>query len=209
MLKINHFKKYYGSKLALESSDYSFSEGIHWVKGHNGSGKTTLFKSLAGILPFEGEVHVDAISLKKEPVSYRLHVNYAEAEPVFPSVTTGNELVRLFERHKKAPAGQAATLTERLGIGFLAEPTGTYSSGMGKKLSLLLAFLGRPLYILLDEPLVTLDQAAVSALIQLIKERKAQGVSFLISSHQVFEEGTLTPDFVHEVSNGMLHELHK
>ncbi len=205
MLELKAFKKYYQTKLAFAADSYSFEKGIHWVKGHNGSGKTTLFKSLAGILPFEGEVYLEGVSLKKSPVLYRMHVNYSEAEPVFPSVVRGKELVDLFARHKKARNSQANELGERLRIEFLEEPTGTYSSGMGKKLSLLLAFLGNPKVILLDEPLVTLDTAAVSAILSLIEEYKKQGVSFLISSHQAFEEEALVPDFTHVLSNGAFH----
>lgn len=202
MLYLRDFKKRYNEKLVIEAKEYTFSKGVHWVKGQNGSGKTTLFKSVAGLLPFEGEIKLQDISLKKDPIAYRLTVNYAEAEPVFPAYITGEEMVNLFVKYKKADKAQVTDLQEHLDIDFLKEPFGTYSSGMGKKLSLLLAFLGSPQLILLDEPLITLDVKATAALLHLVQSyQKKKEVSFLISSHQLFEEGSLVPDYVHEVSN--------
>ncbi|MGV3539991.1 MAG: ABC transporter ATP-binding protein, partial [Rufibacter sp.] len=88
----------------------------------------------------------------------------------------------------KATQGQAEQLANTLGAEeFLHKATGTYSSGMMKKLSLVLAFLGQPSLILLDEPLITLDTATVQAMYTLIKERHRQGVSFLLTSHQDIE----------------------
>ncbi|WP_220463950.1 ATP-binding cassette domain-containing protein [Adhaeribacter radiodurans] len=70
---------------------------------------------------------------------------------------------------------------------FLSQPIGSYSSGMLKKLSVLLAFLGKPTLIILDEPLITLDAAAITTVNQLILEYyQNQEISFLLSSHQNF-----------------------
>ena len=56
---------------------------------------------------------------------------------------------------------------------------------MLKKLSIVLAFLGKPDIILLDEPLNTLDQTAVAMFYTWIQEKyKNDGISFLLSSHQ-------------------------
>jgi ABC-2 type transport system ATP-binding protein len=66
----------------------------------------------------------------------------------------------------------------------LQKPTGAYSSGMLKKLSLILAFAGNPKWILLDEPLITLDAEAVQVILQLIEQTYKSGVSFLLTSHQ-------------------------
>jgi len=75
---------------------------------------------------------------------------------------------------------------------FVNRPVGTYSSGMMKKLSLLLAFLGNPKLILLDEPLITIDTASLAILNTWIREKhKQEGTSFLLSSHQILEDGSL------------------
>ena len=57
---------------------------------------------------------------------------------------------------------------------------------MIKKLSLVLAFMGNPRLILLDEPLITLDKDAAGSILDLIKEYALSGVSVIITSHQEF-----------------------
>ena len=81
-------------------------------------------------------------------------------------------------------------LVEVLGMHeYINNKTGTYSAGMNKKLSLVLAFIGNPSLVILDEPLITLDPHAfhqVSSLI--IEKNKNNGIGFLMSSHQPPDE---------------------
>ncbi|XHR97679.1 ATP-binding cassette domain-containing protein [Mucilaginibacter sp. UC70_90] len=120
-------------------------------------------------------------------------MNFAEAEPVFPDFLTGTEMIALFTAAKGAPARQKEQYIKSMGMqSFIDRPVGTYSSGMMKKLSLLLAFLGNPKLILLDEPLITIDTASLAILNTWIRERYEQeGTSFLLSSHQILEDGSL------------------
>jgi ABC-2 type transport system ATP-binding protein len=102
-------------------------------------------------------------------------------------------MIALFADAKDAPTGQEEHYIKSMGMqSFIERPVGTYSSGMMKKLSLLLAFLGKPKLILLDEPLITIDMASLAVLNTWIRERREQeGTSFLLSSHQVLEDGSL------------------
>ncbi|WEA02065.1 ABC transporter ATP-binding protein [Mucilaginibacter sp. SJ] len=194
MLQFQNFTKSYGNYPALKIENLSLETGIYWIKGVNGSGKSTLLKSIAGILAFDGDILLDEnISIKKQPVAYRKLVNFAEAEPVFPDFLTGTEMIALFTAAKGAPARQKEQYIKSMGMqSFIDRPVGTYSSGMMKKLSLLLAFLGNPKLILLDEPLITIDTASLAILNTWIRERYEQeGTSFLLSSHQILEDGSL------------------
>jgi ABC-2 type transport system ATP-binding protein len=194
MLQFQNFTKSYGNYPALKIENLQLQAGIYWIKGVNGSGKSTLLKSIAGILAFDGDILIDnTISVKKQPVAYRKLVNFVEAEPVFPDFLTGSEMIALFADAKDAPAGQEEGYIKSMGMqSFVGHPVGTYSSGMMKKLSLLLAFLGKPKLILLDEPLITIDTASLAVLNTWIRERHEQeGTSFLLSSHQILEDGSL------------------
>lgn len=194
MLQFQNFTKSYGSYPALKIENLQLKHGIYWIKGVNGSGKSTLLKSIAGILAFHGDILLDeSISIKKQPVAYRKLVNFAEAEPVFPDFLTGSEMIALFIAAKSAPARQEEQYIKSMGMqSFIDRPVGTYSSGMMKKLSLLLAFLGKPKLILLDEPLITIDTASLATLNSWIRERYEQeGTGFLLSSHQILEDGSL------------------
>lgn len=157
---------------------------IYWLKGGNGTGKTTLLRSIAGLVPFDGEITIDGVSMKQR-VAYRQKVSYAEAEPVFPSFVTGTELIKFHEQARHGNNNRTRAIIDALGAGgYMQNAVGTYSSGMLKKLSLVLAFIGTPSLILLDEPLITLDIASVERLEELIQQRHDEGTGFLLTSHQ-------------------------
>jgi len=188
MVHLHQAEKYYDRKLILNIPECTLENGIYWIKGINGSGKTTFLKILAGIIPFTGDVSINKIPLKKNPVEYRKQVSYGEAEPQYPAFITGNDLVAFYQAVRKAPAPQVEKLIAFSGLGQnLQNAIGTYSSGMVKRLALLLAFIGPVPLILLDEPLATLDVEAATALPGLINEYRQQyGTSLIFSSHQPF-----------------------
>ncbi len=168
----------------LQIENLQLKAGIYWLKGENGTGKTTLLKSIAGLIPFDGNIEVDGLLLRKQRRLYTQAVSFAEAEPVYPLFLTGDELLQFYLDTKGGDKKESKSIAENLGIApFLKNKTGTYSSGMMKKLSLLLCFTGTPKLLLLDEPFVTLDVAAVAVLRTLISERSINS-SFLISTHQ-------------------------
>jgi ABC-2 type transport system ATP-binding protein len=190
MLHFDNFQKFYGDYPALKIDALTINSGIYWLKGVNGAGKSTLLKSIAGILAFKGDILLNnTISIKKQAVAYRKLVNFAEAEPVFPGFLTGNEMIALFATAKNAPASQAGFFIESMKMqAYVNTPIGTYSSGMLKKLSLVLAFLGNPELILLDEPLITIDTASLAVLYNWIETKhRDDETTFLLSSHQALD----------------------
>jgi len=194
MLQFRKVEKYYGAHLALTVPDLDLQKGMYWIQGENGSGKTTFLKMLAGLHPFKGEVILGLekpLSILKDRNDFLKSVNYAEAEPLYPPFLTAKDLVELYGATKKADIDAAKQQLEELHIlDAYLQPVGTYSSGMVKKLSLVLAFMGNPDWILLDEPLITIDVAAVELVCKWINDWHARkGISFLISSHQSFASG--------------------
>jgi len=189
VLEISRLRQRYGEREVLSIPSFGIEKGIYWIQGENGAGKSTLFRTLAGMLPFEGSVRLDGkYDLKKDPVEYRLRLNLGEAEPLYPSFLTPADLIAFVAEAQKASYEQSDRLTEAFAINYLESPFGSCSSGMVKKVSLLLAFLGDPSIIILDEPLITIDREAREVLFELIKEYHRNGVTFLLSSHQLFEQ---------------------
>lgn len=189
VLEINQLRQRYGEREILSIPSFGIEKGIYWIQGENGAGKSTLFRTLAGMLPFDGSVMLDGrYDLKKDPVEYRLRLNLGEAEPLYPSFLTPADLIAFVAEAQRAPREQSEKLTEAFGINYLSNPFGSCSSGMVKKVSLLLAFLGDPSLIILDEPLITIDRDAREVLFGLIREYHRNGVTFLLSSHQLFEQ---------------------
>ncbi|MBS1487534.1 MAG: ABC transporter ATP-binding protein [Bacteroidetes bacterium] len=188
MLTFSRLKKEYNSQPVLSVEHLEIGDGLHWLQGANGSGKSTFLKIASGLIPFEGDVVLNGISLKKNRVSYKRLISYAEAEPVYPDFLTGEDLVRFYNSVRQSDKKWSDKLIERFAIGsYWRHTIGTYSSGMAKKISLVLAFLGSTEFILLDEPFVTLDVATVNTLINTINEYHRQGKNFIFTSHQSAE----------------------
>src|SRR6478609_1684365 len=185
MLHLSGVQKKYSQRIILDIPDLKIDSGIHWLKGSNGSGKSTFLKMVSGIIPFDGNIELENINLKKHGVEYRRLVSYAEAEPLYPEFLTGEDLIRFYNSVRKSDPKNSNALIEKFGIGgYYKNPIGTYSSGMAKKLSLVLAFIGKTKFIFLDEPFVTLDVATLQVLIDNIKAFHQQGCNFIFTSHQ-------------------------
>lgn len=184
MLQLTNFRKAYETQTVFSITQMDLEPGVFWVKGQNGSGKSTFLKCLAGIIPFEGDVRVHQVSLRKQRMLYTRDVSFAEAEPVFPSFLTGNDLINFYKEAKGDIGEVPEVLMKRFNMmSYIKNRVATYSSGMLKKLSLVLAFIGQPKFILLDEPFITLDVDAVNVLQEVISISAMQ-TSFIISSHQ-------------------------
>lgn len=206
LLSITGFVKEYPSGFSLKIGSLDLQPGIHLIQGENGSGKSTFLKALAGIHDCEGEIALGGISLHKSPLDYRMKIGYAEAEPVFPDFLNLDDLIQVVAKAKKSPSGQIENLKEIFGVNNFSQfPLGSYSSGMLKKSALVLAFLGNPNLIILDEPFTTIDAASQEVLSQLISEKFKVGTSFLLTSHQSNPLDHIHIDSRLLMANGSLH----
>ena len=187
ILRLKNVIKAYEDHVILNIPHFQLDYGIYWLLGGNGAGKTTTMKVMAGLIPCQGEIWVgEDTHVRKNAVQFRRQVNYAEAEPVYPGFLTGRDLVNLYLKTKGHGYKDLEKIIELFGIHeFIHRPVSGYSSGMLKKLSLVLAFTGTPKVILLDEPLITLDTQTVPLVYSLVEEFHAQyRVTFCITSHQ-------------------------
>ncbi len=209
MLKVKNYSKSYNNHTIVAVDNLEIPEGIHWVKGINGSGKSTFFRSIAGIIPFDGEILWNNLDIRKDAVTYRMQVNMSEADPLYPDYLSGYDLLNFIAEAKKAETSQLQQIAEVLGVDvYWKSAIGTYSSGMLKKISLLSAFLGKPSLIMLDEPLITIDDRSVQIVYELVKEyAEQQGVSFLLSSHQDFRFEQLAIKNMYLVQNQTITQL--
>ena len=82
MLKINNLTKKYGAKKAVDDLTLHIMPGeIYGFIGHNGAGKTTTIKAVCGILGFDnGEIFIDGVSIKEEPVECK------KKSRIFPTI---------------------------------------------------------------------------------------------------------------------------
>ena len=185
MLSLSGFEKKYPSGFEVVIPQLDLPQGIHLILGGNGSGKSTLLKALAGIHPANGWVELNGVSLFDQPLEYRRKIGFATAEPTFPEFLNLHDLIAFVAKAKQASEAEISELKVVFDVeDFLSYPIGGYSSGMLKKSALLLAFLGNPELVILDEPFTTIDAHTQDQLVKLIKTKAKKGTSFLITSHQ-------------------------
>lgn len=91
MLRIEHLTKTYGVKKAVDDLSLHIAPGeIYGFIGHNGAGKTTTIKSCCGILQFDaGEIYIDGISIKDNPIACKRHLAYIPDNPDLYEFMTG------------------------------------------------------------------------------------------------------------------------
>jgi ABC-2 type transport system ATP-binding protein len=173
--------------------------------GPNGSGKTTLFRNLCGFLvPPEGHVRLDGISLVDHPLEARKRMGYMPEVPYLHKEMWVAEYLD-FVASLKGVRGhpwqkQKNQLLETCGLKHLQyKITGSLSKGNRQRVALAQALIGSPQVLLLDEPTSALDPSQAEEMRNLIRSL-SQGTTVLMSSHILSEIETLcdTILFIHQ-----------
>ena len=185
MIEVYHVTKKYGSFKAVDDLSLTAHNGrITILLGPNGAGKSTTIKSIAGLLKFDGKILIDGFP--NSSIDAKRRFGYIPETPVLYEQLTIREHIQFISRAYQAEAGEARAqaLLERLELADKAKKTAReLSKGISQKLSMVLALLADPDSILIDEPMIGLDPAAIETVLQLLKELRGAGKSILISTH--------------------------
>ncbi len=210
ILSIEHLTKVYGEKKAVDDLSLEISAGeIYGFIGHNGAGKTTTLKAVVGILPFdEGEVKIDGISIKENPIACKKNIAYIPDNPDLYEFMTGIRFLNFVADIFGVSADDRAARIRKYADLFeltssLAEPIAAYSHGMKQKLAIIAAWLHTPKLILMDEPFVGLDPKASHLLKEMMREHCALGGAIFFSTH-VLEVAEKLCDKVVIIKGGQL-----
>ncbi len=190
MLRISHLTKTYGSKTAVSDLTLHIAPGeIYGFIGHNGAGKTTTLKACCGILPFDqGEILVDGISVKEDPLACKKRIAYIPDNPDLYEFLTGfqylNFIADVFAIPKDERKRRIDQYAEVFSLtGDLGQPISSYSHGMKQKLAILSALIHKPRLLMMDEPFVGLDPSASHQLKTIMRELCNQGCAIFFSTH--------------------------
>jgi sodium transport system ATP-binding protein len=160
---------------------------IYGLLGPNGAGKTTTLRMLATLLkPDGGQIWLDGVDARAEPVKARSRIAYVPAEAGLPEQLTARETVELFAgvQGVSEPGKRAGALLESIGAGRYADtPCRSLSTGMKRRVVLARALVHDPPVLLLDEPTDGLDVSGRREILALVRELASQGRSVLVSSH--------------------------
>ncbi len=190
MLKIEHLTKSYGEKKAVDDLSLHIQPGeVYGFIGHNGAGKTTTLKAVVGILPFDaGEIYIDGIRLKDDPIACKRKIAYIPDNPDLYDYMTGiqyiNFVADIFGISAEDRSARLKEYSEALELtDALVQPISSYSHGMKQKLAVISALIHNPKLILMDEPFVGLDPKASFALKQIMRRHCENGGAIFFSTH--------------------------
>ena len=210
MLQIQHLTKTYGDKKAVDDLNLHIAPGeIYGFIGHNGAGKTTTLKAVVGILQFdEGEIFIDGVSVREQPLVCKKKIAYIPDNPDLYEFMTGIQYLNFVADIFGVSADDRQERIRHYGDLFkltadLAQPIAAYSHGMKQKLAIIAAWLPQPQLIIMDEPFVGLDPTASHLLKGMMREVCDQGGAIFFSTH-VLEVAEKLCDKVAIIKQGQL-----
>lgn len=191
MLKINNLTKHYkGSDKGVNNVTLHIDKGdIYAFIGHNGAGKTTTLKCVTGIHDFEeGEILIDGISLRDNPLECKRRFAYIPDNPDLYEYLTGIQYLNFIADIFQVGANDREDRIKKYAGDFeilesLGDLISTYSHGMKQKLAIISALIHQPRLLILDEPFVGLDPQATVILKGIMKKICEAGGAVFFSTH--------------------------
>jgi ABC-2 type transport system ATP-binding protein len=189
MLEIVDLAKRYGQVVALDGATFTARPGrLVGFLGPNGAGKTTTMRCVFGLVrPDRGQTlwnggRIDRLT--------RLRFGYMpEQRGLYPRMRVGEQLSYFAQHHgmsrRDADAATARWL-ERLGLADRAKSKlEELSHGNQQRVQLGAALVHEPELLVLDEPFSGLDPIGIATMSEILRERAANGVGVVFSSHQL------------------------
>ena len=187
MLEIQGLTKSYGKNVAVDNVNFTVPDGqVGILLGPNGAGKSTIIKSIAGLLRYKGIIRIQGLPART-----------LEAKKVFayvPEIPNMFDALTVREHIEYIRMAYSSTITDEEVDEILKEFEmddkqdelgNELSKGMMQKVSICCALAVKPQVILLDEPMVGLDPAAIRMLKEVVLKLRDQGVTVLISTHML------------------------
>jgi ABC-2 type transport system ATP-binding protein len=190
MIELKNLTKRYGNTLAVNNLNLSVSKGeIYGFIGPNGAGKTTTIRIMGGVLaPTEGIVVIDGINMAADPESVKRRIGFIPDRPFIYEKLTGMEFMRfsadLYGVDERLFVDKAQALLKKFAIfNWANELIESYSHGMKQRLIISSALLHDPTVIIVDEPMVGLDPAAIKMVKNMFRELSRGGMTIFMSTH--------------------------
>ena len=221
VLKIENLSGGYNRKKIIENINIEIPKGsITALIGLNGAGKSTTIKHILGLLlPMDGEIKVNGITIRENNEKYRKSISYIPESPVLYDELTLEEHINLtamaYGLNMKEAWEKADVLLKLFKLSDKKKffPV-HFSKGMKQKVMIICSFLVEPNLYIIDEPFLGLDPIAINDLINLMCEKRDNGASILMSTHILATAEKYCDNFIiiHEgkiLASGELSDLRK
>jgi phospholipid/cholesterol/gamma-HCH transport system ATP-binding protein len=197
MIRFKDVYKDFGSKRVLSGFTLDVVEGETMVLiGYSGTGKSVALKHIVGLLePDSGTVLVDDHDVPKLPrrelYALRARIGYVfQFAALFDSLSIGDNVAMALRKQRVDEAELARRVQEALDLVDLPDVADRFpaelSGGMRKRVGIARAIVGRPKYILYDEPTTGLDPVTSAVIDQLMVRMQRQlGVTSIVVTHDM------------------------
>lgn len=192
------------------------SGSIYGFLGPNGAGKTTTLRLILGLLKKqEGSIQIFGKSFEKDRISILRNIGSMIESPSIYGHLTATENLRLLQKIYQCPMSRITEVLNTVGLAQTGQKkAGQFSLGMKQRLSIAIALLHNPSFLILDEPTNGLDPNGIIEIRELLKKlNEENNLTILISSHLLSEIERLVTHLgiIHKGSllfQGTLEELH-
>ena len=205
-IEVRNLTKRFGRFTAVD--DLSFSVGTGeavalW--GANGAGKTTAVRCLLNLFPYEGEILINGLDVRRQSKEVRRQIGFVPQELSFHDDMSVAETLIFYARLKKVPDGyDFSPLLEQVRLtAHVDKRVGELSGGLKQRLALAAALLSDPPILVLDEPTASLDIRSREEFLLLLRSLKRDGKTMIFSSHHL-DEVTALADRVLLLEGGRL-----
>jgi len=202
ILETRGLMKTYGSRRVVDGVGFEVYHGeIVGLLGPNGAGKTTSFRMTCGMIsPDGGAVRLGGIDVTNWPMYRRARdggMGYLAQEPsVFRKLSVQDNLLGVMEMlgmDRKSRRKRCEELLEQFGLTQVRKTMAmSLSGGERRRVEVARALVSNPKIILLDEPFTGIDPVTIADIQQIICQLRGQGISILITDHQVREALQIT-----------------
>ncbi|MBD8527891.1 ATP-binding cassette domain-containing protein [Pseudomarimonas arenosa] len=196
-LRISALRLAYGGRPVLDSLDFELPAGqVAGLIGPNGAGKSSLIRAIGGAaggmpgVQISGQIELAGHCIERSRIQALATLGLALPPEQLPTMLSGRQALQLLtDLRLSAEQGPAAlqeseSLAGRLGLcPWLDQPIYGYSLGTRQKLAIVLALLGEPPLLVLDEVLNGLDPMSALALKDELRARADRGAAVLLATH--------------------------
>jgi len=197
-IEVEDLTKRFGNFTAVDHIDFKVEAGeLFGFLGPNGAGKTTTVRMITGVIkPDAGKASIMGYDVERETINAKQMAGVLpETSNAYIDLSAWQNLMlmaKLYGLAKKERESRAEDLLKRFGLYEKRKvAVKGFSKGMKQRLQICMALISEPRVLILDEPTSGLDVQSSRLIRSIIKDLNAQGVTFLLTTHNMEEANQL------------------